>query len=81
MLEQPLSKEELWASIDVLKNKKLSGKDGLPIEFFKAFKDILIQPLLDMWIEATEVQVLPLFLNERVIKLIHKHKEKESIKN
>ena len=81
MLEQPLTKEELGEAIDKLKNKKSLGKDGLPAEFFKTFKDMLIQPLLDVWMEATKFQALPIFLNKGVIKLIHKHKEKENIKN
>ena len=81
VLEQALSKEELEEAIDKLKNKKSPGKDGLPAEFFKSFKDILIQPLLDVWAEATKFQALPIFLNEGVIKLIHKHEAKENIKN
>ena len=54
MLEQPLSKEELGEAIDKLKNKKSPSKDGLPTEFYKTFKDTLIQPLLDAWTEATK---------------------------
>ena len=34
-----------------------------------------------MWIEATKFSALPLFLNEGVIKLIHKKEEKELISN
>ena len=80
-LEIALSKEEIGEAIDKLKNKKSPGKDGLPAEFYKTFKELLIQPLLDVWIEATHFQALPTFLNEGVIKLIHKQEEKENIKN
>ena len=80
-LEIALSKEEIGEAIDKLKNKKSPGKDGLPVEFYKAFKELLIQPLLHEWIEATHFQALPTFLNEGVIKLIHKQEEKENIKN
>ena len=72
MLELTLSKDELGEAIDKLKNKKSPRKNGLFSEFFKTFKDILIKPLLDVWIEATQFQALPTFLNEGVIKLIHK---------
>ena len=71
-LELSLSKEELGEAIDKLKNKKSPGKDGLPAEFYKTFKNILIQPLLEVWTEATKFQALPIFLNEGIIKLIHK---------
>ena len=32
----------------------------------------MIQPLLDVWIEATKFQALPILLNKGVIKLIDK---------
>ena len=81
MLENVLTKEEIGEAIDKLRNKKSLGKDGLPAEFYKTFKEILIQPLLEVWIEATHFQALPTFLNEGIIKLIHKQEEKENIKN
>ena len=81
MLEIPLSKEEIGEAIDKLKNKKLPGKDGLPAEFFKTFKEILIQPLLDVWIEATTFKALLLSLIEGIIKFIHKKWGKEIISN
>ena len=80
-MEQSLSKEEIGKAIDKLKNKNSQGKDGLPAEFFKSFENILIQPLLDVWVEATKFQALPIFLNKGVIKLIHKQEEKENIEN
>ena len=80
-LERPLTKEELESAIDLLKNKKSLGKDGLPAEFFKTFKDVLFQPLLDVWQEATKYNALSILLNEGIIKLIHKKEEKENINN
>ena len=58
VLEQSLSKEELEEAIHKLKIKKIPSKAGL-----QTFKDILIQPLLDLWIDATKYQALPIFLN------------------
>ena len=82
LLDSPLSKEELELAIDLWKNKKSPGKDGLPSKFFKTFKDILIQPLsIDVWNEATKYEALPIFLNEGIIKLIHKKEEKKNINN
>lgn len=47
-LNRNITKEELYQAIDLLKDKKLPGKDGPPIEFFKTFKDILLQPMLEV---------------------------------
>ena len=53
LIEKPLSKEELAMAIDLLKNKKSPSKDGVPAEFSQTFKDILLQPLMEVWTKAS----------------------------
>lgn len=80
-LDKPMTIEELARAIDMLKNKKLSGKDGLPMELFKTFKEVVLRPLLHKWEEAIHFQALPLFLDEGLTKVVHKKERKELINN
>ncbi|MCO5576231.1 hypothetical protein L7F22_030040 [Adiantum nelumboides] len=80
-LEQELSAEEISRAIDILPIRKSPGKDGLPSEFFKTFKECLIGPLVAVWREAISFEALPLPINEGIIKLIHKKEEKNIITN
>lgn len=47
-LMKPLSKEELYASLQSLKNGKAPGIDGLPVDFYKAYWDFLGDDLLEV---------------------------------
>ena len=67
--------------IDSLKAGKSPGLDGLPAEFYKTFREVLIQPLLKVWREALKFKALPISLNAGVIKLIHKRGPKELLSN
>lgn len=80
-LESPMTPKEVEIAIAGLKNGKSPGLDGLPSEFYKMFKDYMIQPLMKVWEEALIFQALPCSINTRVIKLIHKRGEKEDLSN
>lgn len=72
---------ETEAVIDALKNHKSPGIDGLPSEFFKNFRDIIIIPLMLIWKESVHFGALPKTINERIIKMIHKKGPKDSLPN
>ena len=80
-LDYHLTKETLVREIGTMQDKKSLGIDGLPVEFYKSFKDVLVGPLLELWNEALTFEALPYTMNEGIIKLIHKKDDKESLSN
>lgn len=66
-LSQPSAEEEFRAAINSLPNNKAPGLDGLPREFYKMYKDILIPHLAAMFEEAYENGVLPSSLREALL--------------
>lgn len=58
-LDSSLSVEELLKAISTMKNGKTARPDGLPIDIFKAFKERLVQPLMNMFEESLENGILP----------------------
>lgn len=57
-LEASLSVEEVLKAISIMKNGKTAGPDGLPIDIFKAFKEKLVQPFMNMVEESLENGIL-----------------------
>lgn len=48
LLDSPITSTEILTTIQNLKPNKVSGRDGLPAEFYKRFKDQLTEPLLEL---------------------------------
>lgn len=48
LLNKPITKAEVMQAIKDLQNNKAPGPDGLTPEFYKAFQNLLIDPLLKM---------------------------------
>lgn len=71
-LDSPFSIEELLKAIDTMKNGKTAGPDGLPIDIFKAFKEKIVHPLINMYEESLESGILPPSLRKALITLIPK---------
>lgn len=44
-LDAPITSSEVLATIQNLKSGKVLGRDGLPSEFYKCFKHLLVEPL------------------------------------
>ena len=80
-LDADLMISELERAIDSLKNHKSPGLDGLPAEFYKTFKEILLHPLLMVWQEAVAHGALPINMNTGVIKLLYKKGDRQDISN
>ena len=63
---------ELSEAIDSMKGGKAPGPDGILIEIYKNFKDMLLVPLLNMCEESLEKGELPPSLQNALITLILK---------
>lgn len=71
-LDVEITKEEIAQAIDGMKSGKRAGPDGIPIDFYKKFKDKLLTPFLDMLKETFEKEALPSTLNQALIILLPK---------
>lgn len=71
-LVQPISCLELEDALKLFPNEKAPGFDGLPIEFFKSFKNVLLPPLLEVFQEALDKGRLPPSMRQEVIVLLPK---------
>lgn len=71
-LDLDLSLTEILAAIDSMKAGKAAGTDGLPIDLYKKFKDKLVKPILEMFLEVFQNGILPNSLREALITLLPK---------
>lgn len=71
-LDRELEFEEIVNAINSMNSNKAAGPDGIPIDIYKEFKEKLISPLLDMFMEAFQQGCLPLSLRSALITLILK---------
>lgn len=71
-LDSDLTVEELSQAIQNINSGKVSGPDGLPIEFYKTFREKLLSPLLNMFNESYQNETLPPSLRLAMITLILK---------
>lgn len=72
MLDSALTVEDLCEAISSMSSGKAPGPDGIPIEFYKRFKEKLVQPLLDMFNESYKIGTLPPSLRLAMITVIFK---------
>lgn len=71
-LNAPISKKEVLEAIKSLQSWKAPGPDGLSREFSKEFRDLLVDPLLNMFNDSFVKGHLPQSLREANISLILK---------
>lgn len=74
MCNGDITNEEIENALKAMKNGRSPGLDGLPCEFYKAFKELLIPILKMVYEEVWEDGVLSPRLAEGVIKIIYKKK-------
>ena len=55
-----------------MNGEKASGLDGLPVDIYKRFREILVPPLFDMLVESIEAKHLPPSSSNALITLILK---------
>ena len=80
-LEKMPTLDEIDKVLLIIKENKSPGTDGLPIEFYKTFKDIIMKHYLNMITEAWGNQILPFSTRTSVISTIHKQNEKNLLIN
>lgn len=54
MLDAPITEEEVLNVIKKLKTKKTPGVDGFPSEFYKAFAEVLVDPMVGFFNHVSE---------------------------
>lgn len=71
-LEAPLTTNEIVTAFARFARSKSLGSDGLPIEFYSQFNEILTLKLLALYNHPFETLTLPPFMREATIVLIPK---------
>ena len=71
-LDASITEEEVRNAITLMKNGKSPGLDGFPIEYYKAFTDVLAPILTKVYSEAFKLGTLPCTFYEALITLIPK---------
>ena len=80
-LDQPLQMEELHAALQSMQGRRAPGIDGLTVEFYKAFWQILATDFLDVVNESLTSGSLPLSCRRAVVTLLPKKGNLQDIKN
>ena len=75
------TKDELSAALKGLQTGKSPGSDGLPVEFYSAFWDLLCDPLLSVLNDCFRVGSLCASQREALLRLIYKKDDKRLAKN
>ncbi|CAM2112900.1 unnamed protein product [Caretta caretta] len=71
-LELPLTLAEFSEALRRMPTNKSLGMDGLTVEFYRAFWDILGPDLVTVWAESLQSGVLPLSCRRAVLALLPK---------
>ncbi|KAM7289608.1 uncharacterized protein ISCGN_029737 [Ixodes scapularis] len=71
-LDGPVTRKECWEAVSTLSKDKAPGPDGLPVELFLKFWDLLADPLVKIFQRSIEGGYLPSSMRQGVIKLICK---------
>lgn len=71
-LKAPLTGDEISRAIAEFPRSKASGSDGLPVEFYSTYSDLLIPWLLTLYNSIFENSDLPASMREATIVLIPK---------
>lgn len=66
-LNGPITEQEFRVALNSLQAGKVPGPDGLGCEFYKEFKSLLIQPLLNMFQDSLKNGSLPRSLTEAIL--------------
>uniref|UniRef100_A0A8P4KAC5 Reverse transcriptase domain-containing protein n=1 Tax=Dicentrarchus labrax TaxID=13489 RepID=A0A8P4KAC5_DICLA len=80
-LDSPLTPQELYAALQSMQGRKAPGIDGLTVEFYKAFWDILAHDIIDVFNESLVSGSLPLSCRRAIITLLPKKGNLQEIRN
>ena len=79
--EGPMTETETTKAVNEMNNNKSPGPDGLPLEFYKQFWDLLKQPLTDLYNYNYENKEMTESQQSALLKLLYKRYDKELLKN
>ncbi|CAM2111647.1 unnamed protein product [Caretta caretta] len=80
-LELPLTLAEFSEALCRMPTNKSPGMDGLTVEFYCAFWDILVPDLATVWAESLQGGVLPLSCRRAVLALLPKKGDLRDLRN
>ncbi|CAM2106435.1 unnamed protein product [Caretta caretta] len=80
-LELPLTLAEFSEALRRMPTNKSPGMDGLTVEFYRAFWDILGPDLVTVWAESLQSGVLPLSCGRAVLALLPKKGDLRDLRN
>ncbi|CAM2104268.1 unnamed protein product [Caretta caretta] len=80
-LELPLTLAEFSEALRRMPTNKSPGMDGLTVEFYHAFWDILGPDLVTVWAESLQSRVLPLSCRRAVLTLLLKKGDLRDLRN
>ncbi|CAM2103812.1 unnamed protein product [Caretta caretta] len=80
-LELPLTLAEFSEALRRMPTNKSPGMDGLTVEFYRAFWDILGPDLVTVWAESLQSGVLPLSCRRAVLALLPKKGDLRHLRN
>ncbi|KAM7286924.1 hypothetical protein ISCGN_030625 [Ixodes scapularis] len=71
-LDVAVTRKECWEALSSLAKGKAPGPDGLPVEFYLKFWDLLADPLVKIYQMSIEEGCLPQSMRQGVLKLLCK---------
>lgn len=71
-LEAPLTIDEISRALAEFPRSKTPGSDGLPVEFYSTYSELLVPRLLSLYNSIFENSELPASMRETTILLIPK---------
>ncbi|CAM4523254.1 unnamed protein product, partial [Caretta caretta] len=80
-LELPLTLAEFSEALRCMPTNKSTGMDGLTVDFYRAFWDILCPDLAIVWAESLQGGVLPLSCRRAVLALLQKKGDLRDLQN
>ncbi|KAG6930803.1 hypothetical protein G0U57_002896, partial [Chelydra serpentina] len=80
-LELPLTLAEFSEAFRRMPTNKSPGVDGLTVEFYRVFWDVLGPDLVTVWAESLESGVLPLSCRRAVLALLPKKGDPHDLRN
>ena len=81
LLDQDFTLLEFDNGIKHFKKGKSPGEDGLPLEFYRTFKDLIAHDLLTVFNEFERLDRLPDSFRVGIVTLLHKKDDKTDLKN
>ena len=80
-LKGPLTLDECYRAMAGMERRKSPGSDGLPVEFYLLFWEIIGEDLVEVLNHSYEVSVLPSSMRQAMITLAYKKGDKDRLGN